>query len=598
MKRLATLLAASAWLLVVCPLPAADAPLPPGYAGLAYAPPAPGSYRLPPLGAAANGPVLDEQGHPTTLHALLQGKIALLGFIYTHCSDVNGCPLSTHVLMNIHRKIHQDPMLRDKLRLISLSFDPKSDTPDAMRAYGKNLIGDDSAGDWRFITTRDEQTLEPLLHAYGQDVQRRQNKNGGEDISHSLRVFLIDDQQRIRNIYSASFLESSLLLTDVRTLLTEDRKTSDDPTTTPSAIDLLAHARQRQPGLPPIPEPEDNPLTRDKIALGRQLFFDRRLSLNGTLSCAMCHIPDQGFTNHELKTAVGIEGRSVRRNAPTIFNSAYLTRLFHDGRDDTLEQQVWGPLLARNEMGMPSVGSVLRRLRNLPGYKDAFRRAFPERGLTLETLGMALASYERSLTAGDSPFDRWRFGNAKNALSPAAKRGFQLFTGKAGCSACHTIDEKYALFTDNSLRNTGIGYRAAMNTPATIRVQLAPGVFTQLEPTTLDSIGEPPPADLGYYEITQDPADRWKYKVPSLRNVALTAPYMHNGSLATLADVIAFYNAGGVPNENLDPLIHPLNLTTDEQSDLVAFLESLTSNDIPALVADARQAPIGDFGAR
>jgi len=590
-------LVSGAALLAAAALFAAETPVPPGYAGLGYRPPPVGSYRLPPLGEAADGPVLDERGRSLALHDLLRGRVTLLGFIYTHCSDVNGCPLSTHVLMGIHRAIHEDPKLRGRLQLISLSFDPIRDTPEAMRQYGENLVGEDDAGDWRFLTTPDIETLDPLLRAYGQDVQRRRSENDGGDISHSLRVFLIDDQQRIRNIYSVAFLEASLLLTDVRTVLAEKgaHAGQENDSHAPS-IDLLAYSRARHLGLPPVPQPEDNPLTAEKIALGRRLFFDRRLSLNGTLSCAMCHVPEQGFTSHELKTAVGIEGRSVRRNAPTVLNSAYLTRLFHDGRDDSLEQQVWGPLLARNEMGMPSVGSVLRRLRGLPGYAEAFREAFPTRGLTLETLGMALASYERTLIAGDSPFDRWRYGQDKQAISPEARRGFHLFTGKAGCSACHVIGEDYALFTDDSLRNTGVGYRAAMGGAANTRVQLAPGVFTEVDAATLASVGEPPPADLGYYEITQNPADRWKYKVPSLRNVALTAPYMHDGSLATLAEVVAFYNAGGAPNENLDPLIHPLGLNETEQSDLVAFLEALTSRQVASLVRDAKAAPVGDFG--
>ena len=586
-----------AWLLglsLAAAVAAPAAPLPPGYAGLDYTPPAAGSYRLPPLGQAADGPVLDEQGRPATLHQVFGGQAVLLGFIYTHCSDANGCPLATHVLMQVHRRAQRDPALRGRLRLVSLSFDPERDTPAVMRAYRQALLGQQGADDWRFLTTADEATLAPLLRAYGQYVQR--DPGDGEDISHTLRVYLIDPQARIRNIYSAAFLDADLLLNDLRTVLAREDGDEAAPVPDTPPIDLLAHARHPPPGLPPVPEPADNPLTAEKIALGRRLFFDRRLSLNGTLSCAMCHVPAQGFTSHELKTAVGIEGRSVRRNTPTVLNSAYLTRVFHDGRDDSLEQQVWGPLLARNEMGMPSVGTVLRRLRSLPGYPAAFRRAFPKRGLTMETLGMALASYERTLIAGDSPFDRWYYGHDEQALDPAARRGFRLFTGKAGCSACHTIGKDHALFTDDSLRNTGIGYRAAMGGAAKTRVQLAPGVFTEVDAATLARVGEPPPADLGYYEITQDPADRWKYKVPGLRNVALTAPYMHDGSLATLAEVVAFYNAGGVPNENLDPLIHPLGLSQAEQADLVAFLEALTSPQVAALVRDAEAAPVGDFG--
>ncbi len=586
------------WLLLpVAAATAIETPPPPGYAGLAYKPPAAGSYALPPLGEAADGPVLDEQGHTTTLHRVFGDRAVLLGFIYTHCADANGCPLSTHVLMQLHRAITTDPELRGKARLISLSFDPRRDTPKVMRDYGAALVGDELSPHWRFLTTRSEQALQPILDAYGQDVQRRQSLSGsGEDISHTLRVFLIDRQKRIRNIYSVAFLEKSLLLNDLHTVLGDDAKTAA-PANEPPSLDLLAHARKPQLGLPPLPTPENNPLTAEKIALGRQLFFDRRLSLNNTLSCAMCHVPAQGFTSHELETAVGIEGRSVRRNTPSVLNSGYLTRLFHDGRDDTLEQQVWGPLLARNEMGMPSVGSVLRRLREIPGYREAFAEAFPGRRMTMETLGMALASYQRALVAADSPFDRWRYGGQSDAIDTAAKRGFELFTGKGGCAGCHPVGNDHALFTDDSLRNTGIGYRSAMGIGnGTTRVQLAPGVFVDVADQIIASVGEPPPADLGYYEITQNPADRWKYKVPTLRNIALTPPYMHDGSLPTLADVVAFYNRGGIPNENLDPLIRPLGLSEQEQQDLVAFLESLTSPNIEALIKDAEAAPVGDIG--
>jgi cytochrome c peroxidase len=213
----------------------------------------------------------------------------------------------------------------------------------------------------------------------------------------------------------------------------------------------------------------------------------------------------------------------------------------------------------------------------------------------METIGMALASYERTLNSADSPFDRWYFGNAKNAMSAEARLGFKLFTGKAGCSRCHTIAKDHALFTDQNMHNTGIGFRAAMaNDDATQKIQAAPGVTLEIDADILAAVSEPKPNDLGLYEITQDPEDRWKYRTPSLRNIALTEPYMHDGSLATLEDVIEFYNRGGIPNENLDPLIRPLNLDQEEIRALVAFLRSLTGSNVPAIVSDAFAAPIGD----
>ncbi len=197
--------------------------------------------------------------------------------------------------------------------------------------------------------------------------------------------------------------------------------------------------------------------------------------------------------------------------------------------------------------------------------------------------------------SGDSAFDRWYYGGDANALSTEAQRGFGLFTGKAACATCHRVGEDSALFMDNKLHNTGLGYRESMGIrPQKQQVQVAPGVIIEVDRNIIDSVGEPVPADVGLYEVTQNPYDRWKYKTPGLRNVALTAPYMHNGSMSTLRDVIDFYDAGGVANEGLSPLIRPLGLSAQEKEDLVRFLESLTGSNVDTLVADAFAAPIGD----
>ena len=331
------------------------------------------------------------------------------------------------------------------------------------------------------------------------------------------------------------------------------------------------------------------------MALGRKLFFDRRLSRNNTISCAMCHVPEQGFAANELATAVGIEGRSVRRNAPTIYNAAYAELLFHDGRERRLEQQIWGPLLAANEMGNPSIGYLLDKIHRLADYDGLFEAAFAGDGPTMANLGMALASYERTLLSANSPFDRWRFGGEQDALSEAGQRGFTLFSGKAGCASCHRIDDHFALFTDQSWHNTGVGFRQAMAPTATERdVQVSPGVFLRIDPAVVAAAAERRPNDLGLYEITEEPRDRWKYKTPTLRNVALTAPYMHDGSMATLREVVAHYDAGGVANATLDPLLKPLGLEPGDIDDLVAFLQSLTGDNVDQLVADAFAAPVGD----
>jgi len=587
--------------------PARTEILPPGYGALQFDAPAPGSYSLPPMGMAVDGKVLDSGGRSLRLFDLFDDKIILLSFIYSTCTDVGGCPLATAVLYKVQRRLKNEPSLRERLRLVTISFNPAHDTPEVMRAYGAGFQG----ADWHFLTTASEQALQPILDGYDQSVQKDVDAEGASTgtYSHILRVFLIDRQKRIRNVYSVSFLHPDTLINDVKTLLLETTASAGkaDGVLSVSAADSTALAAragrpadlmrwiERPPlGLPPVLVPDDNPVSREKIALGRRLFYDRRLSLNDTVSCAMCHVPEQGFTSNELATSVGIEGRTVRRNAPTIYNTAYLTRLFHDGREYTLEQQVWGPLLARNEMGNPSVGYVVEKIKHLPDYDGLFEQAF-SRGPTMETIGMALASYERALNSASSPFDRWHYGHLADALNYQAQRGFRLFAGKAGCSACHTMGSESALLTDNRMHNTGIGYRASMHKePDKRTVEVAPGISLDVDTAAVEAVSERPPNDLGLYEITQNPADRWKYRTPSLRNVALTDPYMHDGSLATLEAVVRFYNRGGEANENLDARIQPLGLTAAEVDDLVAFLNALTGDNVDELVADAFAAPVGD----
>ena len=603
--------------------------LPPGYGELEFPAPIVGSYALPPLRAAADGDVLTAEGRATTLFETFGDRIVLLSFVYASCPDVAGCPLATAVLHRVQRRLRDEPALHDQLQLVSLSFDPVRDTPEAMARYGAGFR--DAAVDWSFLTTASERALAPTLAAYGQTVQREYGPDGAYlgTLSHVLRVFLIDRERRIRNVYSVSFLHPDTLIADVKTLLLEAPAPRDAAVPGRAGLlgprdvrdgyeradfatrsvrvdvragertDLLARLERGVLGLPPVPVPEDNPLSRAGIELGRKLFFDRRLSLNDTVSCAMCHIPEQGFASNELATAVGLEGRTVRRNAPTIYNVAYHDRLFHDGRETRLEHQVWGPLLASNEMGNPSIGALLEKLRLLDDYEERFETAFPGRGIRMETLGAALASYERVLVSGGSAFDRWRYGEEEDALDASARRGFELFAGNAGCVTCHPIGTEHALFADGAFHNTGVGYRATMGEPAaeTQELQIAPGVVIDVAREIVRSVAEPRPVDLGRYEITQDPDDRWRYRTPTLRNVALTAPYMHDGSLGTLRDVVAFYDRGGVANPLLDPAIHPLGLSASEIDDLVDFLRALTGGDVELLVRDAFAAPIGDVGA-
>ncbi len=336
------------------------------------------------------------------------------------------------------------------------------------------------------------------------------------------------------------------------------------------------------------------------VDLGRRLFFDRRLSQNETLSCAMCHIPEQGFTQNELATPVGHMGKGVRRNVPSLYNVAYTDRLFLDGRERSLEAQIWSPLLAANEMGNPDKESVLKKLLNTENYEIAFAELYQE-GLTEETLGMALAAYQRALLSADSPFDRWRYGEdtpISNAVEskanyPAlAAEGFGVFMEK-GCGSCHQVNESDALFTDGLFHNTGVGYVQTARPARPQRIQISPGVYIVPE---VDAETETF-SDEGRYEVTGESADRWRYRTPSLRNVALTGPYMHDGSLPTLERVLAFYADGGGGDPMQDSRIRNMRLSQREQSALLAFLRTLTSDDVDTLVSDARSIPIGERAA-
>ena len=598
--------------------PAAYAVPAPGYGELIHPGPEPATYSLPTVRKAPDGEVLLSSGKATRLHQVMAGRLVVLGFIFTNCSDPAGCPLASFVMRQLGRRAAADPMLNDKVRLVSLSFDPARDTPARMRAYGESVRAGNL--DWQFLTTSGESTLAPILKAYGQSVIK--DPSGGS-YSHQLRVFLIDSDGNIRNEYSTSFLHADTVLADLKTLVRPasapvavrspgtlasvaagDDKTGYETSAyrtrsraltgrAGKGLNLRELIKTPPLGLPPAGlQPKDLP-SDAQIALGRRLFQDRRLSHNNTLSCASCHLPDQGFTNQELRTPVGIEGRTVKRNAPSLYNVAYLQRLFHDAREYSLEHQIWAPLLASNEMGNPSIGYVLEKLASTEDYPQQFARAFPGRGLDMETLGLALAAYQRGLVSGNSAFDRWRYGDEEAAVSAAARRGFELFSGRAGCSGCHRVGVDYALFTDQLLHNTGVGYVRSMNRKRPEEALVGPGESLRLAPGVVDASSEAPPNDLGRYEVTLQPGDRWKFRTPGLRNIALTAPYMHDGSMGTLSEVLEFYARGGFSNEGLDPALQPFPMSARDKADLLAFLESLTGNNVTELTLDAFSQLIG-----
>ena len=287
-----------------------------------------------------------------------------------------------------------------------------------------------------------------------------------------------------------------------------------------------------------MPVPAENPLRQDVVALGRALFFEQALSRDSSLACASCHRPSEGFSDGR-RLSQGVFGRQGARNVPTILNRGYGRSFFWDGRISTLEEQVLQPILAADEMDM-SVEEAVGRLRRNPEYVAAFRRIF-ERMPNEKDLARSLASYVRTLRTGDSRFDRFVDGD-RGALSELEVRGQQLFQGRARCVRCHMG----ATFTDERFHNTGVAWREG-----------------ELH-------------DLGRYTVSGAEMDRGAFKTPTLRQVAKTAPYMHDGSLATLEAVLDFYDGGGTDNPYRDPLIRSLGLDEDERAALVAFLGSLT----------------------
>ena len=336
----------------------------------------------------------------------------------------------------------------------------------------------------------------------------------------------------------------------------------------------------------PLGLPALAPPPAAQVVLGEALFFDRRLSANGTLSCAMCHLPEQGFTANQLRTSVGMQGVSLRRNAPTLLNVAYQRTLFHDGRAPSLEAQALMPLLHPDEMANSSVAALVARVTAMRAYGRLFAQAFGDPRPTGPRIARALAAYERTLVVGDSAFDRWYYGGDPSALSAQARRGFELF-GSQGCSRCHVIGERDALFTDHGYHNTGVGWRSERQRLQEVSVQLVPGMTTRLAADEVARIGVADVPDLGRFEVTRALADRRAIRTPTLRNVALTAPYMHDGSFDTLEQVLDHYAAGGSPDDPAqDPLLQPLTLTSEDRRALAAFLQALTSPQLPGRARD------------
>ncbi|OQK15968.1 cytochrome-c peroxidase [Methyloprofundus sedimenti] len=324
-------------------------------------------------------------------------------------------------------------------------------------------------------------------------------------------------------------------------------------------------------GLPGLSIPVNNQQTLKKIALGKKLFNDKRLSQDETISCASCHDKNRAFTDGQ-KVAVGIRQQVGFRNAPTVINAAYYQTLFLDGRAASLEEQALGPFLNPIEHGLKSHRQIVEVVAQDPYYQQQFTVVFNSAEITVQQIAQAIASFERTLIAGNSAFDRYLFGRDRLALTPSEARGMRLFRRKGNCANCHEISGKDALFMDNRFYNLGVGFD---------KVNPQIDVFVQAIRTGENadefSFTEAQRAELGRFNVTHAIADLGKFKTPTLRNVALTAPYMHDGSIHTLAEVVEYYDKGGDKNAFQDPAIFPLHLTNQEKKDLVAFLNALTS---------------------
>ncbi len=296
-------------------------------------------------------------------------------------------------------------------------------------------------------------------------------------------------------------------------------------------------------GLPPVPWPKDNPYSKKKAELGRLLYFDKRLSTDGTISCASCHSIPRAFADTN-KISIGIQGRKGTRHAPTVINAAYQTHQFWDGRAFTLEEQCEGPLGNPKEMTLaPTVHDAhmqcTNRILKISGYRSLFKEVFGTEEITIDDISKAISTFERTVLSGNSPYDRYMAGD-KNAMTAEQIQGFQTFK-RVGCANCHFGPN----FADGRFLNIGVGM-------------------------------DVPNPDVGRYDVTHDDKDWGAFKVPTLREVEYTYPYGHDGGIATLEDMIEYYDVGGIPNKNLHPLMKPLHLTEQEKKNLVAFMKALS----------------------
>jgi len=331
-------------------------------------------------------------------------------------------------------------------------------------------------------------------------------------------------------------------------------------------------------GLPSLSIPVTNRQTDDKIELGRILFNDIRFSADNSISCASCHHADKAFTDG-LMVAKGINNQTGTRNAPTVINAAFYNTLFLDGRAKSLEDQALGPFVNSVEHGLKDYTKIINVVRSDTHYLQMFKQAFNLSAdkISIEHISKAIASFERTLIAGNSPFDQYYFGRDHTKMSDSAARGLRLFRRKGNCANCHEISWDSALFMDNRFYNIGVGFNRIK--PKINEIQLALDNGTKVEQLGLSALQN---SELGQFNVTHNIRDMGKFKTPTLRNISLTAPYMHDGSMKTLEEVVEYYDKGGDPNRFIDAAIFPLHFSKQEKADLVEFLKALTS---PQLLA-------------
>jgi cytochrome c peroxidase len=319
--------------------------------------------------------------------------------------------------------------------------------------------------------------------------------------------------------------------------------------------------------------PADNPITDAKTKLGDMIFDEKRLSADNSVACNTCHSPRNGFTTH-TETARGVSDQIGKRNAPSILNAMFYKSLFWDGRAATLEEQATMPILNPIEMGQKNPDDAVARLAAIPEFVEAFQRVFGH-PVNWVDMGRALAAFERTRLSTEAPFDRFLHGDEK-ALNASQRRGWELFTGKARCASCHTYDAALPLFGDNEFHNTGVASRGLDYNQLAKRAadKAGPGDKAEIDRLALATDY----TELGRFLVTRKRQDIGAFKTPFLRDVLLTAPYMHDGSLETLWDVVEFFNKGGERNPFLDSEMKPLGLSETEVDDLVNFLAALTSD--------------------